>query len=140
MEPEASGRTWHAGFYYTLALSLSKNNFGEIMDFFGGRKDLANKKIRILHKLSFIEDPTRIFRAVRFEQRLGFKMESYTEKLAVSTIDMDIVSQLTGIRIRDELITIFQEKTPWLALERLYELQALKNRRDVLIDEDFIKF
>lgn len=125
----------------TLALSLSKNNFGEIMDFFGGRKDLANKKIRILHKLSFIEDPTRIFRAVRFEQRLGFKMESYTEKLAVSTIDMDIVSQLTGIRIRDELITIFQEKTPWLALERLYELQALKKIGvDVLIDEDFIKF
>ncbi|MBM3713630.1 MAG: CBS domain-containing protein, partial [Actinobacteria bacterium] len=110
----------------TLALSLNKNSFGEILDFFGGRKDLALKRIKVLHKMSFIEDPTRIFRAVRFEQRLGFKMDSQTEKLALSTIDLNIVSELTGIRIREELIAIFNEENQHRALKRLYEIGALK--------------
>ena len=124
----------------TLALSLGRRNFGEIMDFFGGRKDLAQKRIKILHKLSFIEDPTRIFRAVRFEQRLGFKMDSYTEKLAMSTIEMNIVSELIGIRIRDELISIMQENSPWVTLRRLYDLKALKKIGiDADINENFIK-
>ena len=110
----------------TLALSLNKNDFGIILDFFGGRKDITAKRIKVLHKLSFIEDPTRIFRAVRFEQRLGFKMDSQTEKLAISAIEMNIVSELTGIRIRDELISILNEEKPWKALRRLHELGALK--------------
>jgi len=83
----------------TMAISLNRKNFGEILDFFGGREDLKNKKIKVLHKMSFIEDPTRIFRAVRFEKRLGFKMDNQTEKLARTTIDMDIVSKLNGVRI-----------------------------------------
>lgn len=110
----------------TLVLSLNKNDFGSILDFFGGRKDIAAKRIKVLHKLSFIEDPTRIFRAVRFEQRLGFKMDSQTEKLAISAIEMNIVSELIGIRIRDELISILSEEKPWKALRRLHELGALK--------------
>ena len=110
----------------TLALSLNKNNFGEILDFFGGRKDLASKKIKVLHKMSFIEDPTRIFRAVRFEQRLGFKMDNQTEKLALSTIELNIVSELTGIRIRGELIAILNEENQFIALKRLNEMGALK--------------
>jgi len=124
----------------TLALSLNKKNFGEIMDFFGGRKDLAAKRLKVLHKMSFIEDPTRIFRAVRFEQRLKFKMDHQTEKLAISTIDMNIVSKLNGIRIRDELVSILQEVNPWVALKRLYELNALKKiGLDIDVDEVFIK-
>ena len=104
------------------------------------RKDLAAKKIKVLHKMSFIEDPTRIFRAVRFEQRLGFKMDHQTEKLAISTIDMNIVSKLNGIRIRDELVSILQEINPWVALKRLYELNALKKiGLDIDVDEVFIK-
>ncbi len=110
----------------SLALSLNKNDFGSILDFFGGRKDIIAKRIKVLHKLSFIEDPTRIFRAVRFEQRFGFKMDSQTEKLAISAIEMNIVSELIGIRIRDELISILSEEKPWGALKRLYELGALK--------------
>ena len=124
----------------TLAISLNKKNFGEIMDFFGGRKDLAAKKIKVLHKMSFIEDPTRIFRAVRFEQRLGFKMDHQTEKLAISTIDMNVVSELNGIRVRDEFVTILKEADPWIALKRLYELKALKKiGLNIDIDEAFIK-
>jgi tRNA nucleotidyltransferase (CCA-adding enzyme) len=125
----------------TLVLSLNKNDFGSILDFFGGRKDIAAKRIKVLHKLSFIEDPTRIFRAVRFEQRLGFKMDSQTEKLAISAIEMNIVSELIGIRIRDELISILGEQKPWKALKRLHELGALKKigiKRDVT--QEFIQY
>jgi len=109
----------------SLALSLNDKNFGEILDFFGGREDIKNRKIRVLHKRSFIEDPTRIFRAVRFEKRLGFKMDKQTEALARSAIDMDIVSRLTGARIRDELIYILNEDRPFNAIKRLYDLGAL---------------
>jgi tRNA nucleotidyltransferase (CCA-adding enzyme) len=110
----------------TMAVSLNEENFGEILDYFGGREDLKNRKIKVLHKMSFIEDPTRIFRAVRFEKRLGFKMDSQTEKLARTTINMNIVSKLNGVRIRDELIYIFNEKNPLEAIKRLYELDALR--------------
>ena len=110
----------------TLALSLNRENYSELLDYFGGRDDLKNKKIKILHKMSFIEDPTRIFRAVRFEKRLGFKMDKHTEGLARTTISMGIVSKLKGVRIRDELIYIFREDRPWKAIERLYELGALE--------------
>ncbi len=109
----------------SLALSLTVKNFGEILDFFGGREDLKNRKIRVLHKMSFIEDPTRIFRAVRFEKRLGFKMDKQTEALARHAIDMEIVSKLTGVRIRDELIYILNEDRPFNAIKRLYDLGAL---------------
>ena len=109
----------------SLALSLNKKNFGEILDYFGGRQDLKDKKIKILHKMSFIEDPTRIFRAVRFEKRLGFVMDRETEDIAITTINMDIVSKLTGVRIRDELIYILNEEKPYSAIKRLYDLGAL---------------
>ncbi len=110
----------------TMALSLNEKNFGQLLDFFGGRKDLKERRIKVLHKLSFIEDPTRIFRAARFEQRLGFKMDSQTERLAKTTIKMDIVSKLTGVRIRDEIIAILNEEAPWRPVKRLYELGALE--------------
>ena len=123
----------------TMAISLNKKNFGEILDFFGGREDLRNKKIKVLHKMSFIEDPTRIFRAVRFEKRLVFKMDSQTEELARTTINMDVVSRLNGVRIRDELIFILNEKNPLEAIRRLDELGALKKIGiKVKVDEEFI--
>jgi len=122
----------------SLALSLNRKNFGEILDFFGGREDLKAKKIKVLHKMSFIEDPTRIFRAVRFEKRLGFKMDRHTEALARSAVDMDIVSRLTGVRIRDELIYILSEEKPFNAMNRLYGLGALfRIGINIEMDKDF---
>jgi tRNA nucleotidyltransferase (CCA-adding enzyme) len=109
----------------TLALSLNRKNFGEILDFFGGSQDLKNRRIKVLHKMSFVEDPTRIFRAVRFENRLGFRMDKHTEALARNAVEMDIVSRLTGVRIRDELIYILDEEKPLKAVRRLYGLGAL---------------
>lgn len=124
----------------TMAFSLNDKNFGEILDFFGGREDLRNKRIKVLHKMSFIEDPTRIFRAVRFEKRLGFRMDSQTEKLARTTIDMDMVSRLNGVRIRDELVSIFSEDNPAEAIKRLDELGALKKIGvKVKVNTEFLK-
>ncbi len=109
----------------SLALSLNRKDYGEILDFFGGREDLKNKKIKVLHKMSFIEDPTRIFRAVRFEKRLGFRMDKHTEALARSAVEMGIVSRVSGVRIRDELIHIMSEEKPFNAIKRLQDLGAL---------------
>jgi tRNA nucleotidyltransferase (CCA-adding enzyme) len=110
----------------SMAISLNRLNYGELIDYFGGRKDLKRKRIKIMHKLSIVEDPTRIFRAVRFEQRFSFKIDSQAETLIKNAIDMEIISKLTGVRIRDELIAILEEDNPWKPLKRLYEYGALQ--------------
>lgn len=124
----------------SMAISLNKENFGTLIDYFGGRRDLKRKKIKVMHKLSMIEDPTRIFRAVRFEQRFAFKIDKQTESLIKSAIEMGIISQLTGVRIRDELISILDEDKPWKPLKRLYEYKALqKININVVVDKEFEK-
>ncbi len=109
-----------------MALSLNTSIFGELLDYYGGQRDIAKKHIRVLHNLSFIEDPTRIFRAVRFEQRYQFHIEPETENLAHKAIEMELVGELTNARMRDELILILSEKEPWRSLERLEDIGALK--------------
>lgn len=122
----------------SMAISLNKENFGKLIDYFGGRRDLKQKKIRVMHKLSFVEDPTRIFRAVRFEQRFGFKIDKQTESLIEHAIKNDIITKLTGVRIRDELISIVEEENPWKPLKRLSQYNALqKIKIDIDIDKKF---
>ncbi len=110
-----------------MAVALRGEHFGELLDYFGGLRDLERRHVRILHNLSFVEDPTRIFRAVRFEQRYGFQLERQTEMLARRAVEMEIVGKLTNARVRDELIYIFSEPSPlpFKALERLEDLGAL---------------
>ncbi|MBC7229557.1 MAG: CBS domain-containing protein [Actinobacteria bacterium] len=112
----------------TMAVALSGDRFGELLDYFGGLRDLERRQVRILHNLSFVEDPTRIFRAVRFEQRYGFRLERQTEMLARRAVEMEIVGKLTNARVRDELIDIFSEPfpLPLRAIERLQDLGALR--------------
>lgn len=110
-----------------MAVALNTPKFGSLLDFFGGQQDIQDKRIKVLHNLSFVEDPTRIFRAIRFEQRYGFQMDRKTEQLVKQAINMDLVGRLTNVRIRDELIGILSEDTAWDALQRLSELGALKN-------------
>lgn len=112
----------------TMAVALSGGRFGELLDYFGGLRDLERRQVRILHNLSFVEDPTRIFRAVRFEQRYGFHLEQQTEILARRAVEMEIVGKLTNARVRDELIDIFSEPCPlpFKAIERLHDLGALR--------------
>ncbi|WP_287152729.1 CBS domain-containing protein, partial [Candidatus Solincola tengchongensis] len=111
-----------------MAVALNGERFGELLDYFGGLRDLQRRQVRVLHNLSFVEDPTRIFRAVRFEQRYGFRMERQTEMLARRAVEMEIVGRLTNSRVRDELKDIFLEPLPLplRALERLEELGALR--------------
>ncbi|MDI6716449.1 MAG: CBS domain-containing protein [Actinomycetota bacterium] len=109
-----------------MAISLNTKDYGKLLDYFNGQRDLRYGRIRILHNLSFIEDPTRIFRAARFEQRLGFRMETETEELLRKAIDMDLIEQLSGSRVRDELMLILSEEKPYRILKRLSDLGALK--------------
>jgi tRNA nucleotidyltransferase (CCA-adding enzyme) len=109
----------------TLAIAASPS-FGQLLDFFGGARDLELAQIRVLHSLSFIDDPTRIIRAVRFVQRLKFHIEARTEALIVPALPM--LRRITGERIRNELDLLLQEPTPeagWLRLQGYGVLSAI---------------
>ena len=109
-----------------MAVSLNKDNFGQLIDFFGGEKDLGDGRIRVMHDGSFIDDPTRIFRAVRFEQRFGFHIDSHTESLVKDAISKGMFGRTENQRIRDELILILKEAKPLKALKRMEELGELR--------------
>ncbi|NOX62286.1 MAG: CBS domain-containing protein [Chloroflexi bacterium] len=104
----------------TLAIRLDGPHWGELLDFYGGCRDLEEGLIRVLHSLSFVEDPTRILRAVRFEQRFGFKIESRTAELIHDAVDL--LARVSGPRIRHEFDLIFQERQPEKVMARLHEL------------------
>ena len=110
----------------TLAIRLNPQGFGTLIDFFGGQKDMKGKVIRVLHNLSFVEDPTRVFRAVRFEQRFGFKIGKLTSGLIENAVRMDFFAELSGRRLFAELRQILEEDKPAMALRRLNEYKLLK--------------
>ncbi len=107
-----------------MAASLKTEDFGRLVDPFGGRADLAAKTVRVLHNLSFIEDPTRIFRAIRYENRYGFRMDEHTARLARSCVEMGLVGDLSSARLRDELTALLEEGEVAHSLPRLAELGA----------------
>ena len=110
----------------TLAIQLNKQKFGYLIDFFGGQRDLKDKKIRVLHNLSFIEDPTRIFRAIRFEQRYGFKIGKNSLGLLSYAVKRDLLTRLKGYRLFTEIYLILQEEDPIRAISRMGELDLLQ--------------
>jgi tRNA nucleotidyltransferase (CCA-adding enzyme) len=110
----------------TMAISLNREVFGEIQDFYGGQKDLEGKAVRVLHNLSFVEDPTRVFRAVRFEQRLGFTIGKQTEHLLKSALRLGFLEKISGLRIFNELYLILTERDPLPAVERMAKFGLLK--------------
>ena len=87
-----------------MAVSLKPETFGDLFDYFGGREDLEAGRIVVLHNLSFIEDPTRILRAIRYESRYGLRMDEHTLNLARACCAMDLVGDLSSARLRDELV------------------------------------
>ena len=103
----------------TLAIQLNPKAFGELIDFFGGVKDIKDKTIRVLHNLSFVEDPTRVFRAIRFEQRFGFQIGKHTQNLMRNAVTVGFLERLSGGRVLSELILILQEEVPLPALKRM---------------------
>ncbi len=108
-----------------MAMQLNGDEPGRLLDPFGGNRDLAEGAIRILHNLSFVEDPTRILRAVRFEARFGFRMDERTEELARHAIEMELLDRVSGERIREELFCVFARPYPEIALRRMDELGVL---------------
>ncbi len=121
----------------TLAICLDPDRYGELLDFYGGEQDLKKGLIRVLHSLSFVEDPTRMLRAVRLEQRLGFRIEERTEELIGNALDL--LDRVTGDRIRHELYLILKEEKPEAALCRLDELGVLAQIHPGLKCDDWLK-
>ena len=90
----------------------------------GAGADLARGTIRVLHNLSFIDDPTRIFRAIRYENRYGFRMDEHTVRLARGCVEMGLVGDLSSARLRDELVALLEEGEVGHSVIRLAELGA----------------
>jgi tRNA nucleotidyltransferase (CCA-adding enzyme) len=107
-----------------MAASLKPADFGRLFDPFGGRGDLETRVLRVLHNLSFIDDPTRIFRAVRYEARHGFRLEEHSAELARGCIEMGLVGDLSSSRLRDELVALLEEPAAPAGIVRLGELGA----------------
>lgn len=105
-----------------MAVSISRENFGKLLDLFGGKVDLDNRKLRILHNLSFMDDPTRILRAIRFEKRYNFRIEPRTLKLIKEAVKLKMLEKVEPQRIRDELILMLKEKRPIREIRRLQNI------------------
>ena len=109
----------------TLAVKLNPGDFGQLMDFFDGLRDMKSKTIRVLHNLSFVEDPTRVLRAVRFEQRFGFRIGKFTEGLIKNALKIDVFKMLSGSRLFGELKQMLNEEKAEDCLLRINELGLL---------------
>lgn len=110
----------------TLAIELRPGAFGQLLDFFGGQRDLKEGVINVLHNLSFVEDPSRIFRAIRFEQRFGFHIGKQTQNLMKNAISMGFLERLSGARFFSELELILREANPLPIVERMAEFGLLQ--------------
>jgi tRNA nucleotidyltransferase (CCA-adding enzyme) len=109
----------------TLAIQLSPPAAeGRILDFYGGLNDLRDGLIRVLHSLSFVDDPTRILRAIRFERRLNFSIEPRTMQLIATALPM--LRRITGKRITNEIDLLLRENQPEYALLNLHERGVLE--------------
>lgn len=109
-----------------LAVRLNGKGFGDVLDFYGGQRDLNDKVIRVLHGLSFVEDPTRVFRAIRFETRFGFHLGKDTAALIAGAVNMDLFHRLSGHRLLEELKVLFSEREPRQAITRLADCGLLR--------------
>ena len=116
-----------------MAVAINRNRLGELIDEFGGFEDLKKKNIRVLHTKSFIDDPTRILRAVRFEQRFGFIIEKETLALLKNAVSKNAVAQVKSPRYFEEFRKILQENEVKKNVRRLFDLGGMK-----FIDENWI--
>ena len=101
----------------SMALAIDKKGLGRLVDFYGGQKDLTKGVIRVLHDKSFMDDPTRIFRAVRFSVRFGFKIEPHTKKLMKEAVLDGFLGEVNAGRIRKEMELFLKEKNPKKCLD-----------------------
>ncbi len=103
----------------TLAVSLVAGEFGRLIDYFGGLRDIRNRKVRVLHSLSFVDDPTRILRAIRFANRLSFEIADGTRQLMQGAMRRGMTRRVSGKRIHTEMKLLFDDPRPLHAAELL---------------------
>jgi len=108
-----------------MAVRLDGIEYGQLYDLLGGQADLVRRLVRVLHERSFVDDPTRMLRAVRYAVRYGFEIEPETLSL-INDEARNVLSQLSGERLRHEFDLIFEEKDPAAMLGRLKELDLLR--------------
>ncbi|RNC28737.1 MAG: Multifunctional CCA protein [Candidatus Dichloromethanomonas elyunquensis] len=93
-----------------MAMCLNRDRFGEVIDFYGGFRDLQQGEIRFLHNLSFIDDPMRIMRAIRFAERYGFKLAKNTGDAIGIALEADVFAKISPERFTEELLLVYQER------------------------------
>lgn len=109
----------------TLAVALNPKRFGDMTDFFGAERDIKEKTIRVLHNLSFVEDPTRVLRAVRFSEKFGFRIDRHTLNLIKNAVKLDVFRRVSGPRMLEELKSILSEESAARAVSALHGLGVL---------------
>jgi tRNA nucleotidyltransferase (CCA-adding enzyme) len=109
-----------------MAMQLNPGQFGRVLDPYGGQRDLRARTIRVLHAGSFQDDPTRLFRAIRFEQRFDFRLERTTLRLLAQAASTNLIQQLSGPRLQNEILLLFAEDDPVRAIARLAQLKLLR--------------
>jgi tRNA nucleotidyltransferase (CCA-adding enzyme) len=110
----------------TLAIKLNKREYGSLVDHFGAQKDIKEKVIRVMHNLSIVEDPTRVLRAIRFEQRFGFRIGKLTLALMKNAVKINCFKELSGRRLFLELKLLLMEQEPVQAIKRMNEFHLLQ--------------
>lgn len=123
----------------TLAIRLDPDHFGILIDFFAAQRDIKDKAIRIIHNLSFVEDPTRVFRAIKFEKRFNFTIGQLTSDLIDNAVKMNFFERLGGVRVFSELKQILEEEDPIPAIIRLFDYELVKYiHPDIKLSNDLI--
>lgn len=110
-----------------MAIKLNQESFGTLLDFFNSKKDLEEGIIKVLYSLSFVEDPTRILRAIRFEQRYNFEIDQQTYDYMIRTVKSDYIEKVTGPRLREELEKILKEPHPLKSIRRMGEFKIISH-------------
>lgn len=125
-----------------LGIQLNEKRFGTLIDPFGAQRDMKERHIAVLHSLSFVEDPTRILRAVRFERRFNFRIGVQTERLIKNALSLSMLDRLSGSRLFNELKHVFDEKDvpacirrmdSWNLLRMIHPVLKLNPGKDILI-------
>lgn len=122
----------------TLAVRVNATYFGTLLDYFGAQRDLKERTIRLLHSLSLVEDPTRALRAIRFEQRFGFKIGKLTANLIRNAIRIGAFSRANPARLMSELTNILEESSPARALNRMADFKLWRAIHPALVYDDGI--